>query len=209
MAAKRKRLTGTSGRGKRSAVHSKKRFNIEKVTRSAGRKQPENEPLRLPPAPVYADLSQREHSARDRALHVLSRMRREGLSLTKAAHLEHIKPSTVRRYTGRALIQATPGARIRAAKGDRYIREMLVPTALGDQPRKVRGSKKASLLGEYMAARGKVLAGKADASILKQFEGKKVAGVPLITDPELIRALADAGVLRIETLYVSVAGGAA
>src|SRR5205807_878887 len=44
--------------------------------------------------------AKQEEQVRNRALHVLARMRRTGISLTAAARDESIDPRTVRRYVG-------------------------------------------------------------------------------------------------------------
>src|SRR5215467_6200354 len=88
----------------------------------------------FPPKPI------RQQEARMRSLHVLARMRRDGISLVKASRLENIKPSTVRRHVGSELLQEKPGAHVRPSKADSFDRTLLVPTAFGDQPRVVTGS---------------------------------------------------------------------
>jgi hypothetical protein len=77
---------------------------------------------------------------------------------------------------------------------------MLVPTALGVSPVKVRGSKQASLLGKYMSAVGKYLRS-GDIEALKEFEGKAISGNSLITDPQVLTALAQAGSLELDRIY--------
>src|SRR5882762_11181706 len=94
--------------------------------------------------------TRREQEARNRAPHVLARMRRTGTSLTAAAREEHIDPRTVHKYLGSEL-----RGRRGPTKADRRGREMLIPTAIGNAPVTVRGSKQASRLGRYMSAVGK------------------------------------------------------
>jgi hypothetical protein len=79
---------------------------------------------------------------------------------------------------------------------------MLLPTALGDQPILVRGSRKASLLAEYRLA---VLSG--DESELQKFQGKKVGGQELITDIRTIQALLDAGAIDPAEMYAATQAG--
>lgn len=132
-----------------------------------------------------------------RALHVLARMRRTGSSLTVAAREEHIDPRTVRRYLSTELRKHG-----KATKGDRRKRDMLVPTAVGNAPVTVRGSKQASELGKYMSAVGKYLR-TGDVEGLGKFEGKSIGGHPLITDPELLSSLAQAGALTLDEIYAT------
>src|SRR5438270_2873410 len=90
---------------------------------------------------------------RNRALHVLARMRRTGDSLTAAAREEHMDPRTVRKYVGSQLRESTDGS-TEPIKADRRARKMLVPTRNGPTPVEIRGSKRASQLGRYMSAVG-------------------------------------------------------
>ena len=47
---------------------------------------------------------------------------------------------------------------------------------------------------------------KGDDSLLTPFRGKSIDGVELLTDPELISALAEQGAIKPEQFYVSVGG---
>ena len=135
----------------------------------------------------------------NRALHVLARMRRTGDTLTAASREEHIDPRTVRKYLGTELRGLAEG-RTQPTGADRRKRNMLIPTSLGPAPIVVRGSKQASLLGRYMAAVGKYLQ-TGDNSALEEFEGQSIAGHPLITDPETLSVLAQAGALQLDEIY--------
>ena len=137
----------------------------------------------------------KRQEAYNRALHVLARMRRTGSSLTVAAREEHIDPRTVRRYLSAELREHG-----KATRGDRRKRDMLVPTTLGNAPVTVRGSKQASELGKYMSAVGKYLR-TGDVEALGKFEGKSIGGHGLITDPDLLSSLAQAGALTLDEIY--------
>src|SRR5712692_11374202 len=84
--------------------------------------------------------SPREAAARNRALHVLARMRR-GEPLSRAARAEHIKPATVRKYLGSQFRQDAPGKRWKPTKSDRLTAQMNVLTPLGQTTVLVRGSR--------------------------------------------------------------------
>ena len=71
---------------------------------------------------------------------------------------------------------------------------------IGDTSVSVRGSKQASELGRYMSAVGKYLR-TGDAEGLAEFQGKSIGGHPLITDPELLSSLAQAGALTLDEIY--------
>lgn len=154
-------------------------------------------------------LSSRSQLARTRALHALSLMRREKISLAEASRLEHIKPATLLRHVGSAIRQDKPGGRYRATKSDRLRRDVQIPTALGEMTLSVSGSKAATEIAEYQNAVARYLR-KGDASKLKRFQGKMVGigknKVELITDPETLSSLALAGALQFDQLYASVAG---
>lgn len=77
---------------------------------------------------------------------------------------------------------------------------MLIPTSRGATPVVIHGSKKASQLGRYMSAVGQYLkTGNADA--LDEFEGQSIAGHTLITDPDVLNSLAQAGALQLDSIY--------
>ncbi len=131
----------------------------------------------------------------NRALHVLARMRRTGSSLTPAAKEEHIDPRTVRKY-----LRTELRGKSRATRADRRRRDMLLPTTIGNAPVTVRGSKQASQLGRYMSAVSKYLR-TGDVDGLVEFEGQSIAGHVLITDPDLLSSLAQAGALTLDEIY--------
>jgi len=115
--------------------------------------------------------------------------------LTAAAREEQIDPRTVRKY-----LKTEMRGRGKPTKADRRKRNMLVPTSLGNAPVTLRGSKQASELGKYMSAVGKYLrTGNVEA--LARFEGKSIGGHPLITDPDLLSSLAQAGALTLDEIY--------
>jgi hypothetical protein len=140
--------------------------------------------------------------ARKRALEVLRRMRRTGISLTAAAHEEHVDSRTVQKYFGEQLRHQAKGTPYRATKADRLHREMLVPTAKGISPVTVRGSRQASLLGKYLSAVGEFLR-TGRTKKLRQFKGKRIGGQPLIIAPETLRTIAQAGALQLDDIYAA------
>ncbi len=143
---------------------------------------------------------QRSNAAYNRALHVLARMRRTEVALTSAAREEHIDPRTVRKYLGTELRRQTGHRGLRPTKADQRARHMLVPTALGNVPIIVPGSREASRLGRYRSAVGKYLR-TGDTDALSEFEGKSIGGHRLITDPETLSSLAQAGALDLDHIY--------
>jgi hypothetical protein len=155
--------------------------------------------------------SERKAQARSSALHALAKMRRENLSLAEACRLEHIKPSTFLRNVGGAVRQEKPGSRYRAISGDRFRRDLQIPTVLGPIAVPIYGSKNATEISDYLNAIALYLR-KGDESRLKRFKGKTVGvrgrKIELITDPETLSSLALAGALQFDQLYASFTGGA-
>jgi len=146
---------------------------------------------------------------RNRALAALGQMRRGHLSLSEASRLEHIKPSTVRRYVGSAIRQDKPGGRFRATSGDTLRRDLQILTVNGLTVIQVYGSKNARFIANYLNAVSEYLrTGKREK--LDFFKGKtvKVNGknVELITDPAMLSPLAEADVLHFDQLYASATG---
>lgn len=93
----------------------------------------------------------------------------------------------------------------RTRRVDRKRRRMKLPTRHGFEPITVRGSRLASLLGRYTSAVGHFLQ-TGDVDRLQEFEGRKLNKHPLITDPEILTELAEAGELQLDELYVHPGG---
>jgi hypothetical protein len=148
---------------------------------------------------------------RNRALAALGQMRRRHLSLSEASRLEHIKPSTVRRYVGSAIRQDKPGGRFRATSGDTFRRDLQIPTVHGPAVIQVRGSKNASMIANYQNAVSEYLRTGKRAK-LDSFKGKtvKVDGkdIELMTDATNLLRLAEADFLHFDQLYASATGRA-
>jgi hypothetical protein len=134
-----------------------------------------------------------------KALGTIARMRRSGQSLTAAAHDEHIDPRTVRKYLGPELREPKHG-RTLPTRSDQRQRQMLVPTTYGADPVTIRGSEQASKLGRYMSAVGKYLR-TGDTDPLDEFAGVSIGGHRLITDPDTLSLLAEAGALQLDGIY--------
>jgi hypothetical protein len=153
----------------------------------------------------------RHADVRSRALHALAKMRRDNLSLAEACRLEHIKPSTCLRNVGTAVRQDRPGGRYHAIAGDRFRRDLQIPTPLGPVAVPIYGSKNAKEISDYLNAIALYLR-KGDTSRLERFKGKTVGvrgqKIELITDPATLSSLALAGALQFDQLYASFTGGA-
>ena len=145
----------------------------------------------------------------NRALHALARMRREQLSLAEATRLEHIKPSTFLRHVGSAVRQDRPGGRYHPSAGDKFRRDLQVPTALGPVAIPIYGIKSATEISQYANAVAVYLrTGK--VAQLEPFKGKIIHArgteIELITDPGTLTVLAQAGALQLDQLYAAFSG---
>src|SRR5262249_31624987 len=143
--------------------------------------------------------------ARDRTLHALNLVRRKGYALEDALREAGTSARSFHKYVGSEVLPTKPGQRLRVTKEDRRVREMAVMTSLGDVPRKLRGSKNASLNAAQRRAALHYLR-KGDDSLLIALPRKSIDGIELLTDPELISALAEQGAIKPEQFYASIGG---
>lgn len=148
-----------------------------------------------------------EGQARDRALDALQLMRREGLSLARAAQLTGTTPNAVHRHAGRALEQTGSGT-YRVKPYDRLVRQIRFLTREGVIVLPVRDSRSASTIARYMSAVDHYLR-TGDDSRLRRFRGKGVwvekRFRPFLTDLDLLDHLANAGEVSFEELYARAA----
>ena len=142
--------------------------------------------------------SAREEQILEKVLAALSLSRRESLPLQITARIERTRVSTIRRYAPSA-IEKRKG-QFRAKRFDLIPRVLNVVDAKGMQPLVVRSSRSASKVARYMNA-VRALIHKGDASGLKEFKRKKVAGHKFITSTRKLKQLADAGLLELQRLY--------
>jgi hypothetical protein len=145
------------------------------------------------PRPSLKKLSNRSLEARNRALHALTAIR-HGASLADAAKAEGVSQRTIRKYVGSALRQDHTGGRIRAVPRDKFTRYLQIPgqDASGLTQVAAKGSREATELAAYVNARAAFLRS-GDQSVLRPFDGKKIGGHTLVTDPKLLTALAEQG----------------
>jgi hypothetical protein len=143
--------------------------------------------------------------ARARALEVLSRMRTENLSLTRAAKKAETSARSVIKYAASAL-KKSAGGRYRAKPSDRLKRTLYFLTEDQKIPVEIRSSRTASKVAAYWSAVDRFLKS-GDASGLVEFEGKSIrAGkttYPFITDPDILERFGNAGEVSFEDLYAA------
>jgi hypothetical protein len=141
----------------------------------------------------------RNKAVRQRALAVISRMRRRGESLSKAARTLHTTPRTVQKFVGKQLRQNESG-RYSVNETDRLKRELNVFGPDGYELVSVRSFKQAQLASEHLNAVGRFLR-TGDTEWLKPFRGKRIGGIELLTDPDRLNQFADADLVKLDGLY--------
>lgn len=146
-----------------------------------------------------------DHPAWPRALAVLARMRSRGETLRQAARAEHTAPRTVQKLVGKQLKRSVSG-RYSVTRGDTLRRDLSVLGFDGYLPVVVRSWKQAQLASAHLVAVNRFLR-TGDEEWLRPFIGKRVGGVVLLTDPDRLRELADAGLVRLDALYRNNRGG--
>jgi hypothetical protein len=144
----------------------------------------------------------------NRAEHVVSKVRNDGLSLRQASQEFHISPRTVIRLAGSALRKRRNG-KYAARSRDQLLRVLVIPTPDGLREIGVRDSREASLIGKYWAAVQKYLE-TGDAIDLRRIRRKQIKDaddkrIVLVKDLSELDRLGSAGVLSFESLYAKVA----
>ena len=148
---------------------------------------------------VFSGLRPSEKQSRARALDAVAYMRTRDMSLTAAAREAHTTPNTVMKWTGTELAEKRGGRRI-VTKADRLMRTMRIVTAEGVIDVDVRGSRQATRVGQYMNA-VKTFLDTGDDEALSRFQGVKIAGHLLATDPGEVEEVARVHELRFEDIY--------
>jgi hypothetical protein len=136
--------------------------------------------------------------------HAIRLMRRQGLSLAKAARTAGVSPRTVRRIAGSALRKG-PNGRYVVQSRDRFVRVVYVLTAEGKREVSLKSSREASIVGRHWNA-VHAYAARGESAGLRRFDGVEVTGVggaryTLLTDLAAIERLGNAGELSFETIY--------
>ncbi len=143
---------------------------------------------------------------RARALDALSKMRRDGMSISRAARDANTTPNAVRRYAGAALTRKR--GRDVARPRDGLYRRMEFLTPDGKIALDVTDSRTASRIGAHWAAL-KRYAETGDDRALLPFRGRSVRvgkrAYPFITDLDVIDELAHRGELSFESIYAVAA----
>ena len=136
----------------------------------------------------YEAMTPRDRESRHRAFDAISEMRRGEVSLKEAARRAGTTPATVHRYAGDLLMKE--GGRYRATRSDRSYQRMSVLSAPGLQDVDTRGSRVRSLVSRHWNAVGQFLA-TGDMAVLGPFKGRRVGGVELATDLDVVEEYRD------------------
>ncbi len=151
----------------------------------------------------YFALSPEKQERWDAVAHVISRMRSDRLSLSKAAAEFGLKPDLVKKLARSALRRQKSGKFV-AKPTDRLLRVLSTLGPGGRTTIAVRDSRQASRAG------GQKFLQTGDDSALLKFAKKRIVDVrrkryPLLTDMKELERLANAGVLRFESMYAGAA----
>jgi hypothetical protein len=124
---------------------------------------------------------------------------KRGQSLSKAARNLRTKPRKGRKIVVRKRRRSVsrPHAAKRAARSRR---EINVFGAEGYEPVTDPSRRQAKLSSRHLIAINRFLR-TGDAEPLKQFRGRRIAGIELLTDPKRIREFADADLVKLDGLY--------
>jgi hypothetical protein len=158
-------------------------------------------------SPRYSTLTEREKATRERALNLLSDLRRGKGPYSKLLRKHRLTTQQAHWHLGRDLLGGTGGKPVRASKADRRVRELMFPKSFGDVLIRVRSSRDATKLSEFFHDRDKLLRGRLSAEDFEtKWRGVRVAGEELFADAFVILGMADADVLKLENLYASTGG---
>jgi hypothetical protein len=152
----------------------------------------------------YFALPEAQQETWNRVVHVISKMRSEGTSLTKAAREFGLDPRIVKTRAGSAL-RKTKSGRYVSRRSDKLLRVLVIPGPQGQREVVVKDSVVASKIAEYSDAVQKYLR-TGDSSGLKKFRRLKLLDekgkrIKLLTDLSELQKLGSAGVLSFESLY--------
>jgi hypothetical protein len=150
----------------------------------------------------YERLRPAQREARHKAFEALNEMRSNKVSLRVAAKKSGTTPETVRRYAGDSLVRQ--GRRYMAKPSDCSYQRMSVLSTDGVVDIDVRGSRARSLVGRHWNAIRR-FAATGDVGALTPFEGKRVGGAVLATDPDQIEEFLRRREIDIDDIYITSA----
>ena len=191
----------------RSSARSNNRVENQQVSlstqnSSTRRKNASNRSLQM-----RTTMRAREKATLQRSLALLSDFRRGKGTFEELLREHHLARRTAYKYLGRDLRRGGRGQRVRPSKADSRVRPLFFPAPSGDSPARIRGSHAASKLSEFFTDREKLLGNKMSAEEFEaKWRGVRIAGQEVFADAATIFLRADAGDLKIESLYATVGG---
>jgi hypothetical protein len=144
----------------------------------------------------------RSFEAKKRAFQAINSMRRDGVSLRDAARDQGTTPATIRKHLPAALYKSKAGRWV-ATKSDRYVRLISMPGPYGPVIVPAHGSEEARFASAYLASLSRWSRTGKQYEIAS-FHGKKIGDFELMTAPRTLRALRDAGLLQLDSLYAAL-----
>lgn len=103
------------------------------------------------PRVARAKLPERSQGAPERALNLLSDLRRRKGSYSELLRKHRLGTRTAHKYLGRDLLGGSRGKPVRASKADRRVRLLMFPKDVGDVPIRTRSSRAATKLSEIFS----------------------------------------------------------
>jgi hypothetical protein len=159
-------------------------------------------PRQLRKVADFARLPEAARKSRTDALSVVSRARRERITVEAAARAEGVSPEVVRYWAPEAIEPVRKGWTV-PRSGDRLLR--LRPVLLEGESEvtfvAMRGSRAADRAHAAFDVQWRYANGSADEDELRQLEGTRIAGHKVEADPERLRYLAAAGALDTDDAY--------
>jgi hypothetical protein len=155
----------------------------------------------------YERLSDRERAEYGRVLDALSRARSGSRPrmLTTAAREAHTSVGTIRKWIPEAVTRDAFG-RLDATKADRAFRPIsVIERGGGVAEVATRGSRRASIASDYAHTLDLYRAGLVGPEAFARFEGERIGGVEIETDPDRIDELEAQGQLDYYEFYADVA----
>lgn len=203
-----KKLKHTSGRSEGKLARSVKAKPIHKTNLQQRPKPTVKKRTEPRSAEDLSAMTERAREQWNTVAHVIQKMRREGISVTRAAKEYGIDRKKVIELGGSALRKQKNG-RYKAKSFDRLLRVIVIPSAEGLSEVAVRDSRTASKIASHSAAVHRFLQ-TGDRSGLNEFRKIRINDangkpIKLLTDPTELMRLGSAGVLSFESLYARVA----
>lgn len=140
-------------------------------------------------------LPPKAREVRASVLRAVSIMRTDNVGANEAARLAGTTTTAIRVWAP-AVVRSG-----RVTLADRLLRPLRIYAAGESVEVDVRGSRVASIVGVYHSAIRTYL-NTGDVSELRRFEGKRVAGRILETDPDTLDEMARRGTFRLDHIYV-------